>query len=86
MKCTTDWEVYDPTACVMCSVSIEEYSGYNSNYGSNGYSPMGYSGYGFNNSSYGNGYINMGYNGNDGSGKMFCTVLESFSLFRINLQ
>ena len=84
MKCTTDWEVYDPTASVMCSVCIEEYSGYSNGYGSNGYSQMGYtsstSGYGFNNNnSYSNGYINMGYNGSEGSGrwrKICCLSLD----------
>ena len=70
MKCTTDWEVYDPTASVMCScVCIEEYSGsYNTGYGTNGYSQMGFNGYGYNNA-YNNGYSNMGYSRTDISGK-----------------
>ncbi|XP_053404660.1 fibronectin type-III domain-containing protein 3A-like isoform X3 [Mercenaria mercenaria] len=68
MKCTTDWEVYDPTASVMCScVCIEEYSGYNTGYGTNGYSQMGFNGYGYNNA-YTNGYTNMGYSRTDISG------------------
>lgn len=73
MKCTADWELYDPQASVMCSVCIEEYSGFNNGYGSNGYTQMGYTGYGFNNNSYTNGYINMGYNGTEVSGK-YCSV------------
>ena len=70
MKCTADWDAYDPPPTVMCSVCIEEYTGYAPGYGTNGYSQTGYKGYGYNNNMYSNGYNNMGYNRGDMTGKV----------------
>lgn len=80
MKCTSDWEVYDPAASVVCScVCIEEYTGFNTGYGTNGYSQMGFNGYGYNNS-YTNGYSNMGYSRTDISGKNFHFFIFFFKI------
>ena len=68
MKCGADWEAYDPASTVMCSVCIEEYTGYVApGYGTNGYAQTAYNGYGYNNNMYTNGY-NMGYSRGDITG------------------
>ncbi|XP_052782735.1 fibronectin type-III domain-containing protein 3A-like isoform X3 [Mya arenaria] len=78
MKCTTDWETYDQNSPVMCSVCIEEYSGYTTGYSSNGYTQYnGYSGYGYNNGMYSNGYANVGYNRTDMSGPATVRMVSS---------